>query len=154
MTHKAAQGFKCMGKLLKNIIQGVGAPVVQLQHQVQCQCFRFSQTKPEQSFEISLLQAFKCGDPNHKSSDCKRASSSHLDSGKQLITEGELKDIGEPVFDEEVNDGIDEDLVYGDTGEALVIPKSQLIPKQEVMEDWLQRNISIPCAPLVGKSAN
>lgn len=78
-----------------------------------------------------------------------------MDSGKQLITEGELlKDIGEPVFDEEVSDGIDEDLVYGDTGEALVFPKSLLIPKQEVMEDWRQRNISIPRAPLVGKSAN
>lgn len=52
------------------------------------------------------------------------------------MTEGELlKDIGEPVFDEEVNDGIDEDLVFGDTGEALVIRKSLLTPKQEVEED-------------------
>lgn len=61
------------------------------------------------------------------------------------------EDIGEPIFDEEVDEECSEDFVYGNIGEALVIHKSLLMPKQEIKEDWLRRNIFHTTCTIGGK---
>nr|XP_011468590.1 PREDICTED: uncharacterized protein LOC105352699 [Fragaria vesca subsp. vesca] len=100
----------------------------------------------------SQLRCFKCGEPNHKSSYCRGASSSRLDKNKQLMIEGEEihDDIGDPIFDEEMEE-YSEDLVYGDISEALVICKRILMPKEEIEEDLLQRNIFHTTCTIGGK---
>jgi hypothetical protein len=47
------------------------------------------------------------------------------------------EEIGDPVYDD---DG-DEDILYGDGQETLVIHKSLLIPKGDYGDDWLKTNI-------------
>ena len=46
-------------------------------------------------------------------------------------------DIGDPVFD----DGDDDEILYGDGNETLVVRKSLLAPKDYSGEDWLRTNI-------------
>ncbi|XP_022842142.1 uncharacterized protein LOC111365867 [Olea europaea var. sylvestris] len=57
-----------------------------------------------------------------------------------LIEEGmieEFEEVGEPVYD----DGEDEDVLYGDGQEILVVRKILLTPKGDSGDDWLRTNV-------------
>ncbi|KAL4179987.1 hypothetical protein AMTRI_Chr13g122910 [Amborella trichopoda] len=80
---------------------------------------------------ISTLHCFKCGEMSHKAKDCKK-SNSQFDKNKQVIIVDENLDDanwydGDPIYDDEP---YEDDLVYGDVGESLIIRKSLLTPKQ------------------------
>lgn len=77
------------------------------------------------------LKCFKCKEPGHTSSACRR------EWGKQLMIGGgehsqsaEYEE--EPVYDNEP----EEDIFYGDVGESVIIRKAFLLPK-EPKEAWL-----------------
>nr|GEZ52781.1 hypothetical protein [Tanacetum cinerariifolium] len=90
------------------------------------------------------FKCFKCGEPGHKSSACRK------ERGKQLIMksgksesyeyEDELEYAVESRYDED-DESNEDNLVYGDSGQMLVIRKSFLLPKEEEKDEWLCSNI-------------
>ncbi|GJR75361.1 DNA gyrase subunit B, chloroplastic/mitochondrial [Tanacetum coccineum] len=85
------------------------------------------------------IKCFKCGEPCHKSSTCRK------ERGKQLMMEiekletydyeDEVKYNVEPRYDED--EEYEDNFVYGDVGQMLVIRKSLLVPKEEEKDEWL-----------------
>jgi hypothetical protein len=78
-------------------------------------------------------------DVGHRASECRKPASQ---KGKNLLLEEDVVDytyeeIGDPLYDE---DG-DEEVLYGDGQETLVIRKSLLTPKGDSRDDWLRTNI-------------
>jgi len=74
-----------------------------------------------------------------RTSDCRKPANQ---KGKNLLLEEDVvdytyKETGDPVYDE---DG-DEDVLYGDGQETLVIRKSLLTPKGDSGDNWLRTNI-------------
>ncbi|GJR04824.1 putative CCCH-type zinc finger family protein [Tanacetum coccineum] len=96
-------------------------------------------SSPNQTFKC-----FKCGEPGHKSLACRK------ERGKQLMMESrksetyEYEDkveyVVEPRYDED-DESNEDNLVYGDNGQMLVIRKSILLPKEEEKDEWLRSNI-------------
>ncbi|GKC79224.1 putative CCCH-type zinc finger family protein [Tanacetum coccineum] len=90
------------------------------------------------------FKCFKCGEPGHKSSACRK------ERGKQLMMESRKSEIYEyedeveytlePCYDED-DEKNEENLVYGDSGQMLVIKKRILLLKEEESGDWLRNNI-------------
>nr|GEU93777.1 hypothetical protein [Tanacetum cinerariifolium] len=90
------------------------------------------------------FKCFKCGEPGHKSSACRK------ERGKQLMTESgksesyeyedEVEYAVESRYDED-DESNEDNLVYGDSGQMLVIRKSLLLPKEEEKDEWLRSNI-------------
>ncbi|XP_062177060.1 uncharacterized protein LOC133881996 [Alnus glutinosa] len=75
----------------------------------------------------------------HRASECRKPASQ---KGKNLMLEEDMVDYtyeetGDPVYDEDV----DEEVLYGDCQETLVIRKSLLTPKGDSRDDWLRTNI-------------
>ncbi|KAA8528913.1 hypothetical protein F0562_033599 [Nyssa sinensis] len=68
---------------------------------------------------------YKCGKPGHTSADCRKVSVGCFDLGRQLLVEEEPKSGAEleiqPVYDEGIDEIEEEDILYGDSGEALVL---------------------------------
>ncbi|GKE40545.1 putative CCCH-type zinc finger family protein [Tanacetum coccineum] len=90
------------------------------------------------------FKCFKCGEPGHKSSACRKERGKQLmmESGKSETYEyeDEVEYTLEPRYDED-DERNEENLVYGDSGQMLVIKKSLLLPKEEESGDWLRNNI-------------
>ncbi|XP_022862403.1 uncharacterized protein LOC111382607 [Olea europaea var. sylvestris] len=75
---------------------------------------------------------------SRRATDCKKPAGQ---KNKNLLTEEdmieEFEEVGEPVYDE----GEDEDVLYGDGQETLVVRKSLLTPKGDSGDDWLRTNV-------------
>ncbi|KAL4187273.1 hypothetical protein AMTRI_Chr09g18140 [Amborella trichopoda] len=86
----------------------------------------------------STLRYFMCREVGHKARDCRKSNSRPDKSKQLLIVDENLDDAdrydGDPIYDED-------DLVYGDVRETLVIQKSLVTPKQETQNNWLRTNI-------------
>jgi len=94
---------------------------------------------PTQGNSNPNIKCYRCGEQGHRASDCRKLASH---KGKNLLLEEYVVDytyeeIGDPLYDE---DG-DEDVLYGDGQETLVIHKSLLTPKWDSGDDWLKTNI-------------
>jgi hypothetical protein len=84
----------------------------------------------QQNVVNTKTNSYRCGEQGHRASDCRKPASQ---KGKNLLLEEDVADYtyeetGDPVYDE---DG-DEDVLYGDSQETLVIRKSLLTPKGDV----------------------
>ncbi|GJW97343.1 putative CCCH-type zinc finger family protein [Tanacetum coccineum] len=83
-------------------------------------------------------------DVGYRSSDCRK------EKGKQLMIENEKHESDdykdeeeytvEPSYDE-YEENKEDNFVYGDIGQMLVIRKSLLLPKEDESGDWLRNNI-------------
>ncbi|XP_062162029.1 uncharacterized protein LOC133869072 [Alnus glutinosa] len=85
----------------------------------------------------SNIRCFKCGEPGHRASDCKKFASR---TSKNLLIDNETVEevnIGDPIFD----DSNDEEILYGDGHKTLIVRKNLLAPKDDSEEDWLKTNI-------------
>ncbi|XP_077246136.1 uncharacterized protein LOC143886018 [Tasmannia lanceolata] len=95
-----------------------------------------------------LGRCFRCNEPGHHASKCRSKA-------KQLMIEdvgdAEVDGIGDATYDEEEDEVDGDELVYGDTGEALMIRKTLLGPKQDVDEDWLRSNLFYTTCTIGGK---
>ncbi|XP_062145847.1 uncharacterized protein LOC133853838 [Alnus glutinosa] len=85
------------------------------------------------------IKCYRCGEQGHRASECRKPASQ---KGKNLLLEEDMVDYtyeetGDPLYDE---DG-DEEVLYGDGQETLVIRKSLLTPKGDSGDDWLRTNI-------------
>jgi len=84
------------------------------------------------------MKCFRCGEQGHRATDCRKSASQ---KGKNLLVEEDMdytyKETRNLVYDK---DG-DEDVLYGDGQETLVIRKSLLTPKGDSGDDWLRTNI-------------
>ncbi|XP_017255857.2 transposon Ty3-I Gag-Pol polyprotein isoform X1 [Daucus carota subsp. sativus] len=103
-------------------------------------------TTPQNKSKGTGLKCFKCNEPGHTSAACRR------ERGKQLMIGGEehsqrAEYEEEPIYDTEP----EEDVLYGDVGESLVIRKALLLPKEEPKEDWLRNNIFHTTCTIEGK---
>ena len=99
-------------------------------------------------FRSSGVKCFACGEIGHRQAECKRAGKKVMFAEMDEYDEGEdaLVD-GDPIFDTEA---VDEELVIGDVGTALVVRRSRLTPKA-VNDDWLQSNIFQSTCTIKGK---
>ena len=80
----------------------------------------------------SNLRCYNCNEIGHARNNCKKPIGR---PGKQLLIEGEPSEKEqEPVYDETGNEE-DDSLLFGESGEALVIRKSLLAPEKEEKED-------------------
>lgn len=94
----------------------------------------------------SNIRCFKCGEPGHRSTECRKPASR---TGKNLLIEDETiekdVDVRDPIFDDcngdGDGDGDDEEVLYGDGNTTLIVRKSLLAPKDDSNEDWLRTNI-------------
>nr|GEU53554.1 transposon Ty3-I Gag-Pol polyprotein isoform X1 [Tanacetum cinerariifolium] len=82
--------------------------------------------------------------PGHKSSACRKERGKQLmmESGKSesYEYEDEVEYAVKPRYDED-GESNEDNLVYGDSGQMLVIRKSLLLPKEEEKDEWLRSNI-------------
>nr|GEW95039.1 reverse transcriptase domain-containing protein [Tanacetum cinerariifolium] len=80
-------------------------------------------------------------EPGHKSSACRKERGKQLmmESGKSesYEYEDEVEYAVEPCYDED-DESNEDNLVYGDSGQMLVIRKSLLLPKEEEKDEWLR----------------
>ncbi|GKB15242.1 hypothetical protein Tco_0849165 [Tanacetum coccineum] len=86
------------------------------------------------------FKCFKCGELCHRSSDYRK------ERGKQLMIknekfetydyEDEVEYNVKPRYDED-EEYNEDNFVYGDVGQMLVIQKSLLLPKEEEKDEWL-----------------
>jgi hypothetical protein len=95
---------------------------------------------PAQGNSNPNIKCFRCGEQEHRATDYRKPA---RQKGKNILLEEEVVDytyeeIGDLVND---NDGDDEDVLYGDEQENLVIRKSLLTPKGDSGDDWLRTNI-------------
>nr|GEX11574.1 putative reverse transcriptase domain-containing protein [Tanacetum cinerariifolium] len=91
-----------------------------------------------------VLCLYSFWEPGHKSLACRK------ERGKQLMMENgkfesyeyedEVEYVVEPRYDED-DESNEDNLVYGDSGQMLVIRKSLLLPKEEEKDEWLRSNI-------------
>ncbi|KAF8407410.1 hypothetical protein HHK36_006541 [Tetracentron sinense] len=100
----------------------------------------------------SSFRCFKCGDPGHRLAECRKNSSRE---GKHFLI-GEGEDVEEDDLDDGVEcDAYEDDdegaIIHGDVGEALLLRKSLLAPKQDAQEDWLRTNIFHTTCTIGGK---
>ncbi|VFQ73716.1 unnamed protein product [Cuscuta campestris] len=94
----------------------------------------------------STIKCYRCGEPGHRANECKKPA---VQKGKSLFIEENMTDeteetegYGEPTYDDYAED----DVLYGDGRENLVVRKSLLAPKDDSKDDWLRNNIfSITC---------
>lgn len=94
--------------------------------------------QPSQDNSNSNIKCFRCGEHGHKATDCRKPMGQ--ESRNLLIEEdvvGELEEGGEPVYD----DDEDEEVLYGDGHETIVVRKSLLTPKSDSEDDWLRTNV-------------
>jgi hypothetical protein len=96
---------------------------------------------PTQGNSNANIKCYRCGEQGNRASDCRKPASQ---KGKNLLLEEDVVDYtyeetGDPLYDED-GDG-DEDVLYGDGQETLVIRKSLLTPKGDSGDDWLRTNI-------------
>jgi hypothetical protein len=94
---------------------------------------------PTQGNSNPNIKCYRCGEQGHRASECRKPTSQ---KGKNLLLEEDVADYtyeetGDPLYDE---DG-DEEVLYGDGQETLVIRKSLLTPKGDSGDDWLRTNI-------------
>ncbi|XP_022875589.1 uncharacterized protein LOC111394033 [Olea europaea var. sylvestris] len=86
----------------------------------------------------SSIKCFRCDEQGHRATDCRKPAGQ---KNKNLLIEEdmieEFGEVGEPMYDE----GVDEDVLYGDGQETLVVRKSLLTPKGDSGDDWLRTNI-------------
>ncbi|XP_022843219.1 uncharacterized protein LOC111366753 [Olea europaea var. sylvestris] len=94
--------------------------------------------QPQQDSSSSSIKYFRCGEQGHRATDCRKPTGQ---KNKNLLIEKdmieEFEEVGEPVYDE----GEDEDVLYGDGQETLVVRKSLLTPKGDAGDDWLRTNV-------------
>ncbi|XP_022871711.1 uncharacterized protein LOC111390827 [Olea europaea var. sylvestris] len=83
----------------------------------------------------SSIKYFRCDEQGHRATDCRKPAGQK--NKNLLIEEEEFEEVGEPMYDE----GEDEDVLYGDGKETLVIRKSLLTPKGDSGNDWLRTNV-------------
>nr|GEZ89910.1 hypothetical protein [Tanacetum cinerariifolium] len=102
---------------------------------------RGSQNKSVGLKQVELTdksQEFDCGEPCHKSSACRKERGKQLmmESGKSesYEYEDEVEYAVEPRYDED-DESNGDNLVYGDSGQMLVIRKSLLLPKEEEKDE-------------------
>ncbi|KAH7849362.1 hypothetical protein Vadar_016773 [Vaccinium darrowii] len=86
--------------------------------------------------QVVSSECFKCGEPGHKSSDCRRSSGS---KNKALFMEESCEDEF-PIYYEALCEDIGGD-DEEEVGLALMIKKTLLTPKDNSNEDWLRTNI-------------
>ncbi|KAG5534031.1 hypothetical protein RHGRI_022247 [Rhododendron griersonianum] len=104
-------------------------------------------------FQSGGFKCFKCGEPGHKSSDCRKASGGRNKALfiEEVMEQGCEDDI--PVYDEEICEeigGDDEE----EEGYALMIKKTLLTPKDASNEDWLRTNIFYTTCNVGGRVCN
>ncbi|PKI45870.1 hypothetical protein CRG98_033669 [Punica granatum] len=99
----------------------------------------------------SGMRCFGCGEVGHKQSECRKTASKKTFFVDTEESEEEcLEEAKAPVFDSE--EVIDEEVVTGDRGMALVVRRSCLTPK--VADDnWLRHNIFQSTCTVIGKNA-
>ncbi|VFQ82763.1 unnamed protein product [Cuscuta campestris] len=94
-----------------------------------------------QGASSSTIKCYHCGEPGHRANECKKPA---LQKSKSLFVEenivvddDEVEEFGGPVH----NDYAEDDVLYGDGRENLVMRKSLLAPKDDSKDDWLRTNI-------------
>ncbi|GKA28425.1 putative reverse transcriptase domain-containing protein [Tanacetum coccineum] len=97
----------------------------------------------------SGLKCFKCGEPGHRQSECKKAGKRHLIADREGDDDVAYEEYEEaPVYDEEPE--CEEEYVSGDVGVNLVVRRSCLTPKADG-DDWLKHNIFQSTFSILGK---
>ncbi|VFQ71665.1 unnamed protein product [Cuscuta campestris] len=99
----------------------------------------------------STIKCYRCGEPGHRENECKKPA---MQKGKSLFIEENMIDeteetegYGEPTYDDYAED----DVLYGDGHENLVVRKSLLAPKDDSKDDWLRNNIFSTTCTIGGK---
>ncbi|VFR03504.1 unnamed protein product [Cuscuta campestris] len=84
-----------------------------------------------QGASSSTIKCYRCGEPRHRANECKKPA---LQKRKSLFVEENIV-----VDDDEVenyDDYAEDDVLYGDGRENLVVRKSLLAPKDDSKDDW------------------
>ena len=104
-------------------------------------------------FQSGNFKCFKCGEPSHKSSDCRKTMG---ERNRALL----MEEIDEnvcfdmpPTYDQPLNEEIGGDCDE-EEGMALMLKKTLLVPKQESEEDWLRTNIFYTTCSVDGRVCN
>ncbi|VFQ89704.1 unnamed protein product [Cuscuta campestris] len=105
-----------------------------------------------QGASSSTIKCYCCGEPGHRANGCKKPA---LQKSKSLFVEenivvddDEVEEFGGPAYDDYAED----DVLYGDGRENLVVRKSLLAPKDDSKDDWLRTNIFHTTCTIGGKT--
>ena len=90
------------------------------------------------------MMCFGCGETRHRLAKCKKALFVEVDDYDD--TKLDIK--GKPVYDEEA---VDEVLLEGDMGTALVVRYSCFTPKSTEADNWPRNNIFQPTCTIKDK---
>ncbi|VFR02798.1 unnamed protein product [Cuscuta campestris] len=89
-----------------------------------------------QGASSSTIKCYLCGEPRHRANECKKPalqkSQSLFVEENIVVDDDEVEEFGGPVYDDYAED----DVLYGDGRENLVVRKSLLAPKDDSKDDW------------------
>eukprot|EP00268_Persea_americana_P016372 TRINITY_DN1775_c1_g3_i2.p1 TRINITY_DN1775_c1_g3~~TRINITY_DN1775_c1_g3_i2.p1 ORF type:complete len:193 (-),score=16.04 TRINITY_DN1775_c1_g3_i2:205-783(-) len=84
------------------------------------------------------IRCFKCNEYGHISSECLKKGIHVAEREEESNTPSYVADDDRPKFD---NSESDNDIIYGDGGQFLMIHKTLFSPKIPTKEDWLRTSI-------------
>ena len=86
----------------------------------------------------AIIRCFKCNEYSHISSKCRKREIHVTEQEEKSDTPSYLVDDDRPEFDKS---GTNDDTIYGDEGQSLMIHKTLFSPKTSIEGDWLRTSI-------------